>query len=71
MKECWLSPCVNGGSCVSSAYNYSCKCLKGYYGNNCQYIHLNSSSFVNSTILTNELSTKLITLLTANRSSDL
>ena len=32
---------------------------------------MNSSSFVNSTILTNELSTKLTSLLTANRSSDL
>lgn len=32
---------------------------------------MNSTSFVNSTILTNELSTKLTSLLTANRSSDL
>jgi len=69
MKECWLSPCANGGICFSSPNSYLCYCLKGYYGNNCQFTRLDSTKFVNSTILTNVLSTKLINLLTGNKSS--
>ena len=38
------------------------KCKNGYYGPTCQYKILNSTIFKNSTILTNELSLKLVNL---------
>ena len=38
------------------------KCKNGYYGPACQYKILNSTIFKNSTILTNELSLKLVNL---------
>ena len=34
-----INPCLNGGSCVSeSGTNYSCNCLDGYTGTNCDLI---------------------------------
>lgn len=30
--------CGNGGSCVGNENKYSCVCLKGYYGDCCEYL---------------------------------
>nr|XP_026695377.1 uncharacterized protein LOC100181677 isoform X2 [Ciona intestinalis] len=35
-KPCIWNPCVNGGQCVSSGHDYSCKCLAGYDGTHCE-----------------------------------
>lgn len=39
---CGVNPCLNGGTCVSDV-GYTCSCLPGYYGRNCQigklYVH--------------------------------
>jgi len=33
---CSPSPCLNGGSCSPSGGTYTCSCINGYSGNNCQ-----------------------------------
>ena len=47
--------------------NYTCKCVKSWYGQNCQYKQLNSTIFKNSTILTKEQSNKLVNLIGLNQ----
>ena len=55
--------------CVELSYrtSYACVCSSGFYGINCQYSRLNSTIFVNSTILTDEQSIKLVDLITMNK----
>ena len=36
MNECISSPCVNGGSCRDEINQFSCHCLAGYTGIQCQ-----------------------------------
>ncbi|CAH1783872.1 unnamed protein product [Owenia fusiformis] len=34
---CYTKPCKNGGKCMLHSYNnYTCQCIDGYHGNNCQ-----------------------------------
>ena len=35
--ECSPNPCKNGGTCRDKISSYSCTCLNGYTGTNCQY----------------------------------
>jgi hypothetical protein len=60
----WIT-CQNNGTCN---YNitlnvYSCQCIDTFYGPNCQYRTLNSTTFINSTILTQELGVSLMNLI--------
>jgi len=60
----WIT-CQNNGTCN---YNitlnvYSCQCIGNFYGPNCQYQTLNSTTFINSTILTQELGVSLMNLI--------
>ena len=66
---CWSSPCINGGSCQANGNIYLCNCINNYYGPNCQYTELNSTIFLNSTILTQELGTSLLNLTNISSSS--
>ena len=50
-------------------FNYTCKCVGNAYGDNCEYKKLNSTIFVNSTILTEEKSFDLVNLLKLNNTS--
>ena len=34
---CSSLPCQNSASCVEQSYGYSCDCLPGYGGTNCEY----------------------------------
>ena len=36
INECSSSPCQNGGTCVDGINRYSCSCVAGYNGANCQ-----------------------------------
>ena len=36
IDECASSPCQNGGSCTDQVYNYTCSCVGGYGGANCE-----------------------------------
>ena len=36
-NECSPNPCKNGGTCQDKISSYSCTCLNGYTGTNCQY----------------------------------
>ena len=36
IDECSAKPCQNGGSCIDAIAGYSCFCVSGYTGNNCQ-----------------------------------
>ena len=36
IDNCRSSPCQNGGSCSNNANRYSCSCITGYTGNECQ-----------------------------------
>lgn len=35
--ECSTDPCQNGGTCDETGGSYSCECLPGYGGKDCQY----------------------------------
>ena len=58
---------MNNGICQSNRISYNCSCVNNYYGTNCQYFSLNSTTFVNSSILTQEQGNALLNL--ANLSS--
>ena len=34
--ECSPNPCFNGGSCVDGVHIYTCSCVAGYTGANCE-----------------------------------
>ena len=34
--QCFSSPCRNGGVCIDGFLDYSCACVAGYLGKNCQ-----------------------------------
>ena len=36
INECSAKPCQNGGSCIDAIAGYSCSCVAGYTGHNCQ-----------------------------------
>lgn len=36
IDECATDPCQNGGSCTDLVASYSCVCVAGYEGNNCE-----------------------------------
>jgi len=43
--------------------SFKCKCINNFYGSICQYLPLNSTTFVNSTILTQEQGISLLNLI--------
>jgi hypothetical protein len=57
--------CQNNGICTNNGNVYSCKCVDNFYGSNCQfqYLPLNSTTFINSTILTQERGISLLNLI--------
>ena len=34
---CDTKPCQNGGVCVPNVDDYSCQCMVGYFGKNCDF----------------------------------
>lgn len=36
INECDSSPCKNGGTCADGINSYSCDCVPGYMGSNCE-----------------------------------
>ena len=36
IDECTSSPCQNGGSCIDQINAYTCDCVDGYDGMNCE-----------------------------------
>ena len=36
IDECATSPCQNGGSCTDQVNGYTCNCIAGYDGTNCE-----------------------------------
>ena len=57
--------CQNNGVGILNSITkvYTCQCVDNYYGQNCQYQPLNSTTFINSTILTQELGVSLMNLI--------
>jgi hypothetical protein len=47
INECASNPCENGGSCTDNVNGYSCTCIGGYTGINCE-----TGTFFNITYLT-------------------
>ena len=36
IDECASSPCLNGGACIDGINGYTCNCIPGYAGNDCE-----------------------------------
>lgn len=36
INECASTPCQNGGTCVDKVNGFSCKCVAGFTGENCE-----------------------------------
>ena len=36
IDECASSPCQNGGTCNDAVNSYTCQCVPGYTGSNCE-----------------------------------
>ena len=36
IDDCATSPCQNGGSCTDQVNGYTCNCVGGYDGTNCE-----------------------------------
>ena len=36
IDDCASSQCQNGGTCVDGINSYSCNCVPGYAGDNCE-----------------------------------
>ncbi len=36
INECASNPCRNGGTCVDGINSYTCQCVQGYFGTNCE-----------------------------------
>ena len=36
IDDCSPNPCLNGASCSDGVNSYTCSCVAGYNGNNCQ-----------------------------------
>ena len=36
INECSPNPCLNSGTCIDGVNSYTCKCLAGYVGKNCE-----------------------------------
>ena len=37
--QCSSSPCQNGGSCTDQINDYTCNCVNGYDGTNCENVN--------------------------------
>ena len=36
IDECASSPCQNGGTCIDGINSYTCNCVPGHTGDNCE-----------------------------------
>ena len=36
VDECASGPCMNGGNCLDGVNSYTCKCINGFTGSNCE-----------------------------------
>ena len=50
IDECSSSPCQNGGTCTDAVNSYTCACVDGYNGDDCETSKLKKYVFIDSTV---------------------
>ena len=50
IDECASSPCQNGGTCTDAVNSYTCACVAGYNGDDCETSKLKKELFTYSSV---------------------
>ena len=51
-NQCESSPCQNDGLCIDGDYKYTCQCLPGFKGYNCQITPIMQLGKLNKIVVT-------------------
>jgi hypothetical protein len=51
INECENNPCLNQGSCFDTYGSYTCQCMRGFGGQNCELVSVSISEFTSAALI--------------------